>query len=95
MILMKRLFDTAKPHFAAWIWLYDIDRYWTESMPTIHPTQPEAVPLYYASLCGFVGLTEHLVAARPADVNSKGGSHTTALHAAMVKGHLEVASLLL
>ena len=93
--VMKRLFDPAKPHFAAWVWLYDIDRYWTERMPTMHPTQAEAVPLYYASLCGFVGLTEHLIAAHSCDVNSKGGSHTTPLHAASVKGHLPVASALL
>jgi hypothetical protein len=44
--VMKRLFNPAKPHLAAWVWLYDIDRYWTERMPTMHPTQPEAVPLY-------------------------------------------------
>jgi hypothetical protein len=93
--VMKRLFDPAKPHFAAWVWLYDIDRYWTERMPTTHPRQPEALPLYYASLCGFVGLAEHLIAAQSRDVNRKGGSHTTPLHAASVKGHLDVAALLL
>src|SRR6266849_3651917 len=93
--VMKRLFDPAQPHFAAWVWLYDIDRYWTEQMPTTHPTQPEARPIYYASLCGFVGLAEHLIAAHSRDVNSKGGSHTTPLHAASVKGHSKVASLLL
>src|SRR5258708_654181 len=71
--VMKRLFDPAQPYFSAWVWLYDIDRYWTERMPTVHPTQPEAVPLYYTSLCGFVGLTEHLIAAHPQDVNSEGG----------------------
>jgi hypothetical protein len=95
MEVMKRLFDPATPHFAAWVWLYDIDRYWTERMPTTHPTEPEAVPLYYASLCGFVGLAEHLITTHSPDVNSKGGSHTTALHAASVKGYLQVASLLL
>ena len=47
---MKRLFDPTKSLFAAWVWLYDIDRYWTERMPTMHPTQPEAVPFYYASV---------------------------------------------
>src|SRR6266849_443595 len=93
--VMERLFDPAQPHFAAWLWLYDIDRYWTERMPTTHPTQPEAGPLYYASLCGFVGLTEHLIATHSRDVNSKGGSHITPLHAASVKGHLNIASLLL
>jgi ankyrin repeat protein len=93
--VMKRLFNPAMPHFAAWVWLYDIDRYWTGRMPTMHPTRPEAVPLYYASLCGFVGLAKHLIAAHTRDVNSRGGSHTTPLHAASVKGHLKVASLLL
>jgi hypothetical protein len=44
-------------------------------------------------LCGFIGFAEHLIAAHSKDVNSEGGSHTTPLHAASVKGHL--ASLLL
>src|SRR6266478_2431647 len=93
--LMERLFDPTRPHFASWVWLYDIDRYWTKPMSTIHPTQPEAVPLYYASLCGFCGLVEHLITAHSSDVNSRGGSHMTPLHAASVKGHLDVTSLLL
>jgi ankyrin repeat protein len=92
---MERLFDPAKSHFAAWVWLYNIDRYWIEPMSEIHPTRPEAVPLYYAALCGFSDLVEHLIAADSRDVNSRGGSHTTPLHAASVKGHLFVASLLL
>src|SRR6266849_1425217 len=48
--LMKRLFDPAMPHFAAWVWLYDIDHHWIQSMSTMHPTQPQAMPLHYASL---------------------------------------------
>ena len=48
-------------------------------------------------LCGFAGLAEHLIVAHAhsPDVNSRGGSHTTGLHAASVKGHLKVTSLLL
>jgi hypothetical protein len=61
--VMKSLFYSEKLHFAAWIWLYDIDRYWMEPMSEKHPTRPKAVPLYYASLCGFRGLVEHLIAA--------------------------------
>ncbi len=91
--VMERLFDPAKPHFAAWVWLYDIDRYWEDPMPTIHPTRPKAVPLYYASLCGFRRVVVHLITAHSSEVNSRGGSHTTPLHAASVKGHLDVASL--
>ena len=92
---MEHLFDPAKPHFAAWVWLYDVDHHWIEPMSTIHPTWPEAVPLYYAALCGFRGLAEHLIASNFWDVNSRGGFHTTPLHAASVRGHFEVASLLL
>ena len=45
-------------------------------------------------LCGFRDLVERLIAAQSPDVNIRGGSHTTALHAASVKGHFEVALLL-
>jgi ankyrin repeat protein len=93
--VMERLFDPAKPHFSAWVWLHDIDRHWLEPMPNLHPTRPEAMPLYYASLCGFGTLVEHLIASHSWDIESRGGSHTTALHAATVEGHFDVASLLL
>jgi hypothetical protein len=92
--VMERLFDRTKPHFAAWVWLYDVDRYWVDPMSSIHPTEPGAVPLYYAALCGFGGLVGRLVS-HSQDINSRGGSHTTPLHAATVKGHVEVTSLLL
>ena len=36
--VMERLFDLTKPHLAVWVWLYDINRYWTEHMTTTHPT---------------------------------------------------------
>ena len=72
--VMERLFNPAMPHFAAWVWLHDIDRHWIQSMSTIHPTQPEAMPLYYASLCGFHALTEHLIAALHSAWTSVGGA---------------------
>ena len=58
---MERLFDFCKAtyFFAAWVWLYDVDHHWIEPMSKIRPTRPEAIPLYYASLCGFHGLVEH------------------------------------
>ena len=91
---MERLFDPMKPHFAAWVRLYDIDHHWVDPMSEVHPMQPEAVPLYYAALCGFGGLVERLLVSH-SDVNCWGGSYTTPLHAATVKGHVEVVSLLL
>jgi len=90
---MKCLFDKDKPHFNAWIWLYNVDKQSPE--PTTHPIQPDAVPLYYAALCGFRDITEHLVHAHPKDVNAWGGNHVTPLHAALDKGHQDVALLLL
>ena len=93
--VMERLFDPAKPHFAAWVWLYDIDRHWIEPMSEMHPTRPEAAPLYYASVSGFCGLVEHIITAHSQDINGRGRSHTMPLHAASFKGHLDVASLLL
>ena len=66
-----------------------------EPMPTMHPTQPEPMPLYYASLCCFVGLTEHLIAPHSPDINNRGASQTTPFHASLVKGHLKVPLLLL
>ena len=92
---MERLFDPEKPHFAAWIWLYDVDHHWTEPTSKIHPTRPEAIPLYYTALCGLGVLVEHLIVTLSQDVNSRGGSRTTPLHAASVKGHLDVATMLL
>jgi hypothetical protein len=71
--VMKRLFDREKPHFSAWVWIYDIDDPWRESMPTKHPERPEATPLYYAIICGFLWLIEHLIVTYPGDVNTRGG----------------------
>ena len=105
--LMKRLFDPAMPHFAAWDWFYDIDNGRKQPMSETHPTRPKAVPLYYASLCGFHDLVKHLLVTYPQDVNARGGHHVTSLHAALTrlrdvdhptlreKGHVKVAQLLL
>src|SRR5712671_2109322 len=92
---MVRLFDTDNPSFATWIWIYDVDYPLRTHMFTTHPTRPEAVPLYYATLCGFRDLVEHLLATRPGDMNARGGYHTTALHAALAKGNLDIAELLI
>ena len=86
---MERLFDRKKPHFAAWLRLYNID-----DPSTVGRTRPYAVPLYYAALCGFRNLAEYLVDAYPQDVNAMGGMHVTPLHAALEKGHPNVAMLL-
>jgi ankyrin repeat protein len=93
---MDLLFDKDKPHFAAWVWLHNMDN---ESHiyheDTAHPQQPDAVPLYYAALCGFGGLVLRLLAAHPQHLNVKGGVYGSPLNAASAKGHLHITLFLL
>ena len=92
---MELLFDLDNPSFATWIWIYDIDYPFRQHMFEDHPPRPEAVPLYYAALCGFRDLVEHLIANHPGDINARGGNHGSAMNAALVKKNVEVALLLL
>jgi len=90
---MKCLFDADKPHLAAWLWVYDED--YGPPMPTTFPEKPDAVPLYYAARSGLRDLTAHLLAEHPEDVDAKGGSQGTPLHASLNNGHFDVSSLLI
>ena len=94
---MESLFDERKPHFAAWIWVHDLDKHSLRSqMSSARPELPEAGPLYYAALCGFHELAERLInAARAQHVNDRGGQCVTPLHAAASKGHAKVVQVLL
>jgi len=90
---MECLFDPDKPHFAAWLWIYNEDQ--GGSMSTMSPEKPEAVPLYYAALFGFRDLTAHLLAEHPEDGRAKGGWEVTPLHASAYHGHIDIFSLLI
>ena len=93
---IEHLFDPGKPHFANWVWIYDIDDPWREEMPTTRPHRPpRAAPIYYAVLCGFHQLIEHLITASPEDVNAKGGYYDSPLSAAFAMEHIDIALLLL
>jgi hypothetical protein len=91
---MECLFDADKPHFSAWLWIYNEDRAGRIMMPTMSPEKPEANPLYYAAFFGFRDLTTRIVAKHPEDVHAKGGFHVTPLHASAYRGHADVLSLL-
>jgi ankyrin repeat protein len=93
--LMERLFDIEEPSFSTWIWIYDIDYPFRQHMFEDRPPRPEAVPLYYATLCGFHNLVEHLITDHPGDINAKGGAHGSAVNAALVKRRVKIALLLL
>jgi ankyrin repeat protein len=64
-------------------------------MSSEHPMQPEASGLYYAMLCGFHGLVKCLILSCLWDIDANGGTHYTALHAALLKGYFNIALLLL
>ena len=96
---MERLFDTDRPYFAAWLQLHDIDTCPNlESSPLslfAVSTKSEATPLYYAALCGFEDLVEHLVVEYPEHVDIRGGYYVTPLFAAMAGRHFRTVKLLL
>ena len=93
---MECLFDGNKPHFTTWLWIFNEDRAKANrSMPTICPKNPETVPLYYAAKLGFRDLAEHLIAEHPEQVNARGGSQVTPIHAATWVGQVDILSLLI
>jgi ankyrin repeat protein len=94
---MEYLFDPDKPHFRHWLQLHDIDESYATS-PALVPffllQGSDATPLYYAALCGFRDLTEHLVVNHPQYVNTRGGKYATPLVAALARNHFQIAQLL-
>ena len=89
---MDDLFDSSKPHFAAWLQVHDIDKPWHTFSP--YPRDSVGSMLYYAAFCGFYDLAERLITKHPEQVNARGGCNLFPLQAALNKRHLHVANLL-
>ena len=87
---METLFDCDKPHFRAWVGIYNMDGESSSESPSEIPT-----PLYYSSLCGFSALVKHLSTKHPLHVNAMGGKYKFPLLAALVGKHNKVAEILL
>jgi hypothetical protein len=93
-IAMESLFDSDKPYFAAWLQLHNIDADYPGSHPfTLYP-KSHATPLYYAALCGFQDLVEHLAVSNPEHVTATGGWYVSPLIAALMAGHYQTAKFL-
>ena len=91
---MEDLFDPDRPHFSAWVQLYNADdRPWSPELQS--KIQPGAAPLYLAAFCGFHELVEHLALKYPQHANAIGGYAGTALHSASDVGHVQVVHSLL
>jgi ankyrin repeat protein len=91
---MKYLFDADKPHFKVWLTLYDIDIRGTAFTGFKPDNRSTATPLYYAALCGFHDLVEHIIARYPQDVNVNGGWYMRPIIAALGGEHFQTADLL-
>ncbi|KAH9052799.1 hypothetical protein EDB87DRAFT_1691449 [Lactarius vividus] len=94
---MDDLFDSSKPHFAAWLRVHNMDKtpHPLESWYSFTDNQPEAgSPLYYAALCGFYDLSERLIMEHPEYVNARGGHMRAPLPAALSKRYFGVADSL-
>ncbi|KAI0287825.1 hypothetical protein BC826DRAFT_736996 [Russula brevipes] len=93
---VEHLFDPDKPYFTAWIRLHDID---TDPLDSLFQnftpdSKSDAGPVYYAALCGFHDVVEHLIAKYPQHVNATGGYFMTPIVAALEGRHFQVAQLL-
>ena len=95
---MEYLFDLDNPYFAAWVQLYDIDTYPSMVSSSLYHFavvwKSSATPLYYAALCGFQDLVQHLVVKYPQHVDIRGGHYVTPVFAALAGRHFQTAKLL-
>ena len=89
---MDDLFDSSKPHFAAWLRVHDIDKRWSGF--SLNSRDGVGSPLYYAAFSGFYDLAERLIVKHPDQVTARGGRNLFPLPAALYNRHLHVANLL-
>ena len=89
---MDDLFDSSKPHFAAWLRVNDIDKPW--AWFSLDSRDGVGSPLYYAAFCGFYDLADRLITKHPEQVNAIGGYNLFPLQAALYNRHFHVANLL-
>ena len=90
---MDDLFDTSKPHFAAWLRVRDLDEDWELFSPQSQQHHGGS-PLYYAAFCGLYDLAERLIMKHPEQVNAVGGHNIAPLPAALRRKRFRVADLL-
>ena len=94
---MEELFNPRKPYLAAWVWIHDVEGSYHRSIDSLtqQPSPPKGTALYYAALCGFSGVVNHLVVKHGEDINYQSGLWGTPLHVTSRFGHAEVAHVLL
>ena len=93
---MECVFDLDKPYFAVWLRLHKIDTSPSTSSTFYLFTSggSNAVPLYYAALCGLQYLVERLILKYPEHVNASGGYYVRPIVAALAGEHFQIARIL-
>ena len=88
---LETLFDPDKPHFAAWVDISGID----QEIYGPNDLQRVLNPLYYSAVCGLYDFVGYLATKHPHFVDAVGGNYRFPLLAALARGHIKVAELLL
>jgi ankyrin repeat protein len=93
----QTLFHPRKPHFATWVWIFDLhDPSRHPDMRSERPSPPSGTPLHYVALCGLHTIVKFLAIELSQNVNAVGfQNNTTPLHLASSAGHVEVTRALL
>jgi len=93
---MNILLDSSKSHLVVWVSLYNTELpSWKLFKQGKRPLPPSGNPLHYATICSLHTFVKVLVVEHPHDVDSQGFDNLTALHMASLRGHEEVAHVLL
>jgi len=93
---MNILLDSSKSHLAVWVSLHNTELpSWKLFKRGERPLPPNGTPLHYATICGLHTFVKVLVVEHPHDVDSRGFDNLTALQMASLRGHEEVARVLL
>jgi hypothetical protein len=95
--VMELFFNPKKPHIAAWVRLYEVNRDRDLKPRNIYvkrPSPPSKAALYFAALCGFSGVVDYLITHHEVDIAEFRHSGAP-LHVASSWGHIGVVYLLL
>ena len=88
---MDAFFDTANPHFSAWVRIHSLLGVPADSET---PMVPWTDPLYFVAYCGFRSLVERMIVKDPQLASACSREYDTLLHASIFGGHIGVAELL-
>jgi len=88
---IEELFNPTKRHLRTCIQIHNVD----DNIFFHKIDKYPSIELHCAASCGFSGLAKYLIITHALDVNAKAEDDRTPLHAASLRGHADVAQVLL